>query len=155
MDRKERVVELFKKGYNCAQSVALCYADLLGITEDELARVSVCFGGGTGRLRLTCGAANAMFIVVGLLYSSSDGNVANKNKMYKIVQELAARFKSRYGTINCGELLGGRGIKADTSPISEARTEEYYKKRPCIGCMVSAVEILDEFIAENPPENRG
>jgi len=151
MDRKERAVELFKKGYNCSQAVVLCYSDILGLNDDQLARVSVCFGGGTGRMRLTCGAVNAMYIVVGLLYSSSDGNSANKNNMYKIVQELAARFKARYGTINCGELLGGRGIKTDTSPISEARTEEYYKRRPCIGCMESAVEILDEYISENPP----
>lgn len=152
MDRKQKVEELFRSGYDCAQAVTMCYADMVDLTPEQLARASVCFGGGTGRMRLTCGAVNAMYIVVGLLYSTADGNAKNKNDMYKIVQELAARFKQRYGTINCGELLGGRGIKTDTSPVSEARTEEYYKKRPCIGCMVSAVEILDKFIADNPPK---
>lgn len=153
MDRKEKAIELFKKGYNCSQAVVLSYVDILGTDEDFLARVSVCFGGGTGRMRLTCGAVNAMFIVIGLLYSSADGNPQNKNEMYKKVQYLAAKFKEKNGSINCGELLGGKGIKVDTSPVSEKRTEEYYKRRPCIGCMEDAVEILDEFIAENPPVN--
>lgn len=151
MNRKEKAIELFKKGYNCSQAVVLSYADILGADEDFLARVSVSYGGGTGRMRLTCGAVNAMFMVAGLLYSSSDGNPQNKNEMYKKVQYLAEEFRKKFGTINCGELLGGRGIKVDTSPVSEKRTEEYYKRRPCIGCMESAVEILDKFIAENPP----
>lgn len=152
MDRKEEVISLFKKGYNCSQAVVMGFADEVGVSKEELARFSVCFGGGTGRMRLTCGAVNAMFMVAGLLYSSSDGSPQNKNEMYKKTQELAARFKAAFGTINCGELLGGRGIKADASPVSEVRTEEYYRRRPCIGCMEAAVDILEGFIAEHPTD---
>jgi len=148
MDKKEKVIELFKKGYNCSQAVVMCYGEETGLSEDLLARMSVSFGGGTGRLRLTCGAVNAMFMVVGLMYSSSDGSKTNKDEMYKIVQTLAARFKEKNGSICCAELLGGRGIKADTSHVSEERTAEYYKRRPCISCMEDAVEILDEYIKQ-------
>lgn len=150
MSRADYAEELFRKGFNCSQSVVMPFASLMGITECAAAKVSVCFGGGTGRMRLTCGCVNAMLIVLGVLYSSSDGSAENKNEMYRKTRLLIDRFKEKNGSINCGELLGGRGIKTDTSFISEARTEGYYKKRPCIGCIRDAVGLLEEFIKENP-----
>jgi len=151
MSRADYAEELFRKGFNCSQSVVMPFASLMKITEEEAAKISVCFGGGTGRMRLTCGSVNAMLIVIGALYSSSDGSVENKNEMYRKTRLLAEKFREKNGSINCGELLGGKGIKTDGSHISEARTEAYYKKRPCIGCIRDAVEFLEEFIEENPP----
>lgn len=51
--RQERSRELFLSGYNCAQSVLIPFADVLGLTEDQAALVAVGFGGGMGRLRKT------------------------------------------------------------------------------------------------------
>lgn len=150
MSRADRAEELFRKGYNCSQAVILSFCDLLGVDFDTLAKASVCYGGGTGRMRLTCGSVNAMFMALGLLYSTSDGSASNKNEMYARVQEVAKRFREKNGSINCAELLTGKGIEAETSPTSEARTEGYYKKRPCIGCIRDAVEILEEYLAEHP-----
>ena len=149
MSRADRAEELFRKGYNCSQAVLLSFSELLGVDFDTLAKASVCYGGGTGRMRLTCGSVNAMFMVLGLLYSTSDGSPSNKNEMYARVQEVAKLFREKNGSINCGELLTGKGLTAETSPTSEVRTEGYYKKRPCIGCIRDAVEILEEYIAEH------
>lgn len=150
MSRADYAEELFRRGYNCTQAVVMPFAQLMGMSEETIARFTVCFGGGTGRMRLTCGSVNAMFIVLGALYSTADGDPHNKNEMYAKTQYLAKKFEDKNGSINCGELLTRKGLKAEKTPSAEKRTEEYYKKRPCIGCIRDCVEILEEFIAENP-----
>ena len=48
--RVEKAVALFKKGFNCSQSVFTACADLYGIEDERLAlRLSASFGGGIGR----------------------------------------------------------------------------------------------------------
>ena len=50
--RVDRAIALFKKGYNCSQSVFTACADLYGIEDERLAlRLSASFGGGIGRMR--------------------------------------------------------------------------------------------------------
>ena len=67
MDRGIKAAELFLSGYNCAQSVAVAYCDLLGLTEQQAAKMASAFGGGMGRLREVCGAVSGMYLVLGLL----------------------------------------------------------------------------------------
>jgi len=43
MTRKEKAVQLFKEGYNCAQSVFGAYADLYEIPADMAFRISASF----------------------------------------------------------------------------------------------------------------
>ena len=54
----EIATQLFFKGYNCAQSVVGAWADRYGLDMDTALRISSSFGGGIGRMRLTCGAAS-------------------------------------------------------------------------------------------------
>ena len=57
--REEKAVRFFTSGDNCAQSVLKAYCDLVGLTEEQAALVSVAFGGGIGRMRGNCGAFSA------------------------------------------------------------------------------------------------
>ena len=66
--RRERAMELFEEGYNCAQSVFLAFEDLHGIEHHTAAALSSSFGGGMGRLREVCGAVSGMFMTAGVLY---------------------------------------------------------------------------------------
>ena len=144
MERKEQAQEYFKKGYNCAQSVVMAFHDLTGLTEEESARLASSFGGGLGRMREVCGAVSGMAIVAGILYGYDDPKVPGAvGAHYALVQRLAGEFRERNGSIVCRELLGGT---AATSPAPEARTAEYYKKRPCVDLVGDAAEILDEYI---------
>ena len=145
MTRKEKAMELFESGYNCAQSVALAFSDLTEMDERALARLSSSFGGGMGRLREVCGAVTGMFMVSGLLYGY-DGAAAGmeKSEHYKRIQLLASRFSEETGSIICRELLGLD--KGADKPVPEARTAEYYKKRPCRELVGLAAEILEEYI---------
>ena len=72
-DRVEKAVELFKRGYNCSQSVVAAFADMYGFTQEQALRMSASFGGGIGRMRQTCGAACGMFLLAGLEKGAVDG----------------------------------------------------------------------------------
>lgn len=150
--RAQRAQDLFKQGYNCSQAVFAACADLYGITDEALAlRLASSFGGGTGRMRMTCGAANGMFLLAGLHNGSATPH-DNQGKManYALVQELAGTFKNKYGSLICAELLGlaPRGTMMAYLPAGmlEAqpaeRTEEYYEKRPCSEMVGEAVRIF-------------
>jgi C_GCAxxG_C_C family probable redox protein len=144
-NRIQRAVELFKSGYNCSQSVVAAFADLYGFTEEQALRMSASLGGGIGRMRQTCGAACGMFLLAGIETGSvKAGDDEGKKRNYAFVQDLAAKFKEENGSIICAELLGIAPKPQEPTP--EARTEEYYKKRPCVEMVASAVRIyLENF----------
>jgi len=151
--RTERAKELFLEGFNCSQSVFAAFADLFDMDKETALRVSASFGGGIGRMREVCGAASGMFLVAGMLSGSIEGKdqVAKKNN-YEIVQRLAAEFKKENnGTYICRELLGldktgAKVVPGETTP--EARTEEYYKKRPCLKTIQGAAAIVERMLLE-------
>lgn len=149
-DRIQKAVELFKSGYNCSQSVVAAFADMYGFTQEQALRMSASFGGGIGRMRETCGAACGMFLVAGLETGATEatdreGKAAN----YAVVQELAAEFKKRNGSLICGELLGLKK-KEPVSTIPEERTAQYYSKRPCAKMVEEAARIWSEYLEKHP-----
>ena len=149
MTRRELAKENFMKGYNCSQSVALAFSDMFNIDEATLSKISCSFGGGMGRLREVCGSVSGMFMIAGLIYGY-DGPETGQVKAdhYARIQELARRFEETHGSIVCREMLG-LNVKHD-APTPEARTKEYYKKRPCPDIVGDAAEILEKYIEENP-----
>ena len=144
-DRINRASELFKSGYNCSQSVVAAFADMYGFTEEQALRMAASFGGGIGRMRETCGAACGMFLLAGLEKGAVDGaDREGKAANYALVQELATEFKKRNGSLNCGELLGLKTAPVSSEP--EARTEQYYAKRPCSKMVEEAARIWAEYL---------
>lgn len=139
----------FKEGYNCAQSIALAFCDEIGIEKTKLLRMVSSFGGGMGRLREVCGAVSGMFFVAGALYGYDDPkDLQAKKEHYARIQELAAQFREKTGSIVCRELLGLEG--KDKSPVPSARTSEYYKKRPCPELIEIAADLMEAYIAAAP-----
>ena len=142
MTRPERAYENFKSGYNCCQSIAVAYADLLGLSSEMAARLSSGFGGGMGRLREVCGAVSGMVFVASALKGYSDPkDNAQKKELYALIQKLAGAFERENGSIVCRELLGLSVKKEDPTPSE--RTEGYYRKRPCAELVRMAAEILE------------
>ena len=154
--RKEQAVALFKEGYNCSQSVFVTYADLFGMDRETALKVSASFGAGIGRMREVCGAACGMFMAAGMLTGQTEGaDQAAKKKNYDMVQLLAEEFKKENGgTYICRELLANAGARTaavsgtDGETTPEARTEEYYKKRPCLKTIEGAAGIIERVLFE-------
>ncbi len=140
--RAERAQALFRQGFNCSQAVFASCCDLYGIEDEQLAlRLSASFGGGISRMRMTCGAACGMFMLAGLEKGSAvPGDHEGKAANYALVQELAQKFKDEFGSLTCAELLGIAPKPQEPTP--EARTEAYYKKRPCVEMVGAAVKLF-------------
>ncbi len=145
MTRKERAMDFFTQGYNCAQSVVLAFADELAMDKQTLARLSSSFGGGLGRMREVCGAVSGIAMVAGLLYGCDDPDDGTaKAKHYERIQSMAKEFESENGSIVCRELLG-LSQKHDR-PEPSARSADYYEQRPCRELVGMAAEILEEYM---------
>lgn len=145
-DRIAQAVANFREGFNCSQSIVAAFADIYGFTREQALHMSASFGGGIGRMRLTCGAACGMFMLAGLETAAMEGkDRATKSRNYAIVQELAAKFKAQNGSITCADMLG---LKRD-APVSseaEARTADYYAKRPCPKIIEEAARIIADYL---------
>lgn len=149
MDHSDKARENFMCGYSCAQAVLLAFSDLTGLDEKTALLISSSFGGGMGRMRETCGAFCGIIMVAGLLYGYTDPKAFDKkSEHYKRVQELAAAFREKNGSIVCREMLGQAG--ADKNPTPSQRTADYYKKRPCPEICANAAKALDIYIEKNP-----
>ncbi|MFI3295584.1 MAG: C-GCAxxG-C-C family protein [Rikenellaceae bacterium] len=145
--RVQQAMDYFTSGYNCSQSVALAYEDILGIEKDSLATISAPFGGGMGRLREVCGAVSGMFMVAGFVYKANDPkNLEAKKLNYQAVQTLAKQFTDQNGSIVCRDLLGLNVQKEEPTPAQ--RTQEYYKKRPCKELVGMATRLVGEMLNE-------
>ena len=149
-NHRERATALFQEGYNCAQAVFCAFADVTGLDLETSARLASSFGGGLGRLREVCGAVSGAAMVLGMAEGYADPKDAQAKKdHYARVRDFAARFREANGSIVCRELLaGGDPHAARPGGEPEARTPEFYKKRPCPELVGMAVEILDEMLAK-------
>ena len=65
-ERVKRGMDYFKNGYNCSQAVVSAFADIYNLDSEMALRIAASFGGGMGRMRLTCGAVSGMSILAGL-----------------------------------------------------------------------------------------
>ena len=145
MSRADRAEELFRQGYNCAQSVFAAFADLAGMTTEEAAGIASPFGAGFGKMREVCGAVSGMTLLAGYLQGYSDpSDYESKKELYALIQKMCGEFKEREGSLICRELLG---LKKGEDPGEPAvRTEEYYRSRPCIGACRTAAEIAEKYL---------
>lgn len=144
-EKQKRGEELFRQGYNCAQAVFAVFAEEYGIDEKTALRLAEPFGGGLGRQRLTCGAVAAACMALGL--ARSGGTSDSKLKTYEEVNDYCNRFRAKNGSIICGELLEGVTVTKGITP--EARTTQYYEKRPCGEYVTDAIGILEAYLEEN------
>lgn len=134
MSKIERAEALFLSGLNCSQSVFCAFAEEFGMDLETAKKVSCGLGGGVGRLREVCGAVTGATLVLGMRHGP------DKDAVYPKVQEFCAKFKEECGSIVCRELLAGTG--ATTGGKADARTNEYYRKRPCVELVKLAVSLL-------------
>lgn len=131
----------FLQGLNCCQAVVLAFKDELGLSEEEIKKLTIGFGGGLARQRLTCGAVSGMTMVLGAI--KSDGQ--DKAAAYSLIKKACDEFKAETGSLICAEMLSGEILK-DTSTVPEERSPEYYKKRPCADLCYLAAEIAEKYI---------
>jgi len=144
--RPEQAVNIFKEGSNCSQAVISVYAEEFGLSQKMALKIAQGFGGGMGRMALTCGAVTGAFIVLGLKYGNADINDKGaKERIYGLVREFSRRFESRNSSIVCRELLGC-DISTPEGVLTAKENSLFISV--CPKMVREAVEILDEMINE-------
>ncbi len=147
-NKSKKAEELFLMGYGCSQSVLGAFAEDLGLDMNTALRIASPFGGGMGRMREVCGAMTGAFMVLGLIYGFDSPSADKKADVYRRVNQIADAFKNKNKTIICRELL--ENIKLTKGIAPEERTEDYYKRRPCLAHIIFTTELLEEYIKQNP-----
>ena len=136
MTKAEKAMALFATGACCSQAVFGAFAEDFGMDETTAMKVSAGLGGGVGRMRETCGAVTGAALALGLKFGP------DKAAVYPHVQNVCQAFKQECGSMICRELLAGTGATQGGAP--EARTPEYYRKRPCVEMVRLAAELCEK-----------
>ncbi len=134
--RAAQAKAIFESGYNCAQAVAMAYADVMGCEKDMVATIATSFGGGFARQREICGAVSGMGMVSSFVIPSIDPkDKQSKMANYAFVGGAVDKFREANGSIVCRELLG-------LTPSPNVNT----KKRSCAEMVEMAARIIGEEI---------
>ncbi len=134
MTKSEMALEFHKKGFNCAQSVALPFAEELGLNPTILSKSLEGFGAGMGGFELTCGALSAAVYLAGIKFA--DGNLdapSSKRNTYAVCKELGKEFKAECGSVICGEIKG----------INSGKT-----LKSCNDCILCGVKLVENMLKE-------
>ncbi len=145
MTRADKAEELFLMGYGCSQAIMGAFSDITGLDMSTSLKIASGFGGGMGRLREVCGAVSGTFMVIGLVYGFDTPDHNAKKELYERIQRVAEEFKKLNGTIVCRELLSLN--KQKEIPTPDLRTEEYYRRRPCLRHIREMADILENYLA--------
>jgi len=147
MTKADKAKELLLKGYNCAQATFGAFAEDFGLDINVAMTLSAGLGGGIGRLRETCGAVTGATLAVSLAMGSFDlNNPDAKTRVYREIRKVVEIFEKETGTIVCADMLGVARRGDDENP--QARTAEYYQKRPCADLVYLAAEAAEKIISE-------
>ena len=145
IQRADEAERLFRKGYSCSSSVFAAFADSVGMTTEQAAKVACPFGAGVGGIREVCGAVSGMTMLAGYLLENPDpSNQACKKAVYGEVKAMCQAFEESEGSLICRELLGLE--KGEVLPEPKVRTEEYYSSRPCLRACRRAAELVGQHI---------
>ncbi len=109
----ERALAMRAKGYNCAQSVACTFSDVVGKSEEEMFALSEAFGGGMGGRKSTCGAVSGAVLVVSMLTSKGTLDAGTKETSYERASKIVDEFLAKNKSLVCDEL---RGNDPDKTP---------------------------------------
>jgi C_GCAxxG_C_C family probable redox protein len=101
----ERSTALFGSGFYCAESVLLAIAESQGLSDPAVPKIATGFCGRVSRSSGMCGALAGGIMAIGLLTGRSAPD-ESRDRCYALSHNLVGRFRERYGTTQCTELLG-------------------------------------------------
>ena len=142
---KKSALQLFRNGYNCAQSVSSAFSDVFGADDQLLKAVSAGFGGGYGRMQRTCGAVSGGIMVLGLMHYDGGDVAGSKERAYAATAEFVRRFQDIHGTIECSELLG---VDLHTEAGRQALRERNLTEAVCQAVIAEVCDILVAMLSD-------
>jgi C_GCAxxG_C_C family probable redox protein len=107
MSVADDAVEIFNQRFNCSQAVLATCGAKRGLDRKAALQVAEVFGGGMGRMGLTCGAVTGAFMAIGLVHAKVmlEDNTS-RQKSIELARKFREKFEARHESICCRELLG-------------------------------------------------
>jgi C_GCAxxG_C_C family probable redox protein len=143
-DNVKKAVDMYRKGYNCAQSVLYAYAADLGLDPIAALKVSSGFGGGMGKIQSVCGAVTGAFMAIGYRFGmTKEGDAAAKEMTYTLVKRFADEFRRSHDSILCSDILG--------CDLNTPEGKKFYKDNnlteTCARCVGDAAGLLKSYLS--------
>jgi len=144
---KDKAVQTFLDGYNCAQSVVSAFSEDMGLQKEHALKLAAGLGAGLNYQGKTCGAVLGAYIILGLRYGTDiSNNQEGKLKLRKILDQFSKEFKAEYSSLECREILG-----LDVS--KEEELEQLRKKNAfeeiCPVVVETASKVLEKILKES------
>ena len=145
MDTKAGIaVEIFSKGFNCAQAVLASHSEEYGLDTTTAKKVAGAFGGGMANNGEVCGAVTGALMLIGLKYGKyKEDDSVSKGNTIKITNNYLEKFEKEFGSIKCKDL-----IKYDLKIEEEAAKarESGIFKTLCPLLVKKSVELIEEIL---------
>jgi C_GCAxxG_C_C family probable redox protein len=142
-------VTIFSQRFNCSQAVLATCGAKRGLDRQTALRVAEVFGGGMGRMGLTCGAVTGAFMVIGLKYAKlTPEDNDSRQKSVELARQFRAKFEARHGSICCKDLLD---VDLSTPTGYQDAIDRGVFVSVCPKLVHDAVEIVEELLG--PPSD--
>ena len=148
MDRCQLAFENHQSGYNCAQSVALSFAEDINVPRETLLAMVGGMGGGVGGSHEElCGAISGGVMVLGLFAPFVDpAKPEDRRRLFGYVKEFRKRFSERFGGLTqCGALLRSHVEPTEEQTPAAVRLGA---KKHCDIMVITAVELVEQILKE-------
>jgi len=139
----ERSKGLFDSGMYCAESVLQAVAQAYGMMDPLIPKIATGFCGGISRTSGMCGALAGRIMARGLLTGRSSPKDP-KDCCYALTHNLVQRFRERFGSTQCTDLLGCDISTADGAASFRANGLE---KTVCGPVTRQAAGLVEEVFA--------
>jgi len=147
MERADEAVSMHVAGSACSQAVFTVFADELGLEPSVAHRISGGFGGGIGRMGLTCGAVTGGIMALSLALGATDSaDQDSKLALYQVVAEYMERLKAFKGSIECRVLL--EGVDLWTEEGRDMVKARQLSEKVCNSMIHKAVEEAERILNE-------
>jgi C_GCAxxG_C_C family probable redox protein len=143
-DHPAEALSAFREGFSCSQAVFSVFAAETGLDRETALKLSQALGGGMAHLGEACGALTGAFLAISLKHGRTrPEDLEARDRTYARMQELAARFKARFGAFRCPDLLG---LDLGTAEgMARAREEDLFRRR-CDQFVQAAAAWVDELL---------
>ena len=145
---KEEIHELMMNGRHCSQVVFGQWAEDLGLDKDTAIKIISAFGGGACHGEI-CGAISGGLAAIGTKYGTCKFNDPDQDVIMKETsEEFIRRFKEKYGTVLCRDLLKEYDIDFARPGDRQKAKETGVPKQVCPEYVHGALEILEEMMVK-------
>ena len=104
--KSDIAVEIFNKGFNCAQAVLASHSEDYGLDTTFAKKLGGAFIGGIANNGEVCGAVSGALMLIGLKYGQYiENDLESKEKTINKTNEYIKIFEKEFGSIICRELL--------------------------------------------------